>query len=384
MGIGDNTVDSKNSPVLVEALADTGGNDPNVWVGIQSVSCGHYHTVALTLAGEVWAWGEVSCGALGVVGVDNAYKPVPVQVAQSTMQGSMADLGNAQDKDFAIVQVSAGARHTLFLDKRGMVYACGENEYGQLGMSVRDGEPTPTQLPNFNGSAAMIAAGFKHSLVLTKSGLVYAFGSNSENELGCPQKRASTLPICVQEIAHIPMRFIAAGSFSASIAADSGSMYLWGNGTFGEFATPHRVKKIEQPVVAVSVGDQFGACLTEPGKDGGQDCQRLYTWGVNQAGQLGTGDYEGLGTPAELTLPGGGKHLNHVACGSTFAIALSQTAQTFSGCAVLERQGHPTGVTGLDAYFEALKKTFEQGKRRVTRRENELRREAKKREKQEM
>ena len=52
-------------------------------------------------------------------------------------------------------------------------------------------------------------------------------------------------PIMVEDISHIPMKYIAAGSFSASIAKDSGSMYLWGTGTFGEFKTPHRVKKIE-------------------------------------------------------------------------------------------------------------------------------------------
>ena len=101
------------------------------------------------MAGDVWAWGEAGCGALGVVGVDNAYKPVPVQVAQSAMQASPTEF----DKDFGIVQVSAGARHTLFLDKNGQVYGCGENEYGQLGMSVRDSEATPTLIPNFNGTA---------------------------------------------------------------------------------------------------------------------------------------------------------------------------------------------------------------------------------------
>jgi alpha-tubulin suppressor-like RCC1 family protein len=49
----------------------------------------------------------------------------------------------------------------------------------------------------------------------------------------------------VEDISHIPMKYIAAGSFSASIAKDSGSLYLWGTGTFGEFKTPHRVKKID-------------------------------------------------------------------------------------------------------------------------------------------
>ena len=127
----------------------------------------------------------------------------------------------------------------------GKVYSCGENEYGQLGTSARESETVPTLLPNFNETAQMVAAGFKHSLVLTKSGLIYSFGSNEENQLGCPQKRQSSLPICVQDIAHMPMRYIAAGSFSASIEAESGSLYLWGNGTFGEFESPQRVKKLD-------------------------------------------------------------------------------------------------------------------------------------------
>ena len=41
------------------------------------------------------------------------------------------------------------------------------------------------------------------------------------------------------------MSFICAGGFSASISKETGSLYLWGTGTFGVFNTPHRVKKIE-------------------------------------------------------------------------------------------------------------------------------------------
>lgn len=41
------------------------------------------------------------------------------------------------------------------------------------------------------------------------------------------------------------MRYIAAGSFSGSISYDSGDLYLWGSGVFGEFLTPHRVKTIK-------------------------------------------------------------------------------------------------------------------------------------------
>ena len=45
-------------------------------------------------------------------------------------------------------------------------------------MSVREGEFKPTLIPYFNDMVQIIAAGYVHSLILTKSGLVYAFGSN--------------------------------------------------------------------------------------------------------------------------------------------------------------------------------------------------------------
>ena len=72
------------------------------------------------------------------------------------------------------------------------------------------------------------------------------------------------------------MSYIAAGGFSASISKDAGSLYLWGSGTFGEFQTPHRVKKIESKSIKASIGYQFGMVLTED--------RRIYTWGINANG----------------------------------------------------------------------------------------------------
>jgi alpha-tubulin suppressor-like RCC1 family protein len=69
------------------------------------------------------------------------------------------------------------------------------------------------------------------------------------------------------------MKCISAGSFSASIAEESGSLYLWGTGTFGKFFTPHRVKKIQTKAFQVSIGNKFGAVLTED--------RKIYTWGEN-------------------------------------------------------------------------------------------------------
>ena len=109
------------------------------------------------------------------------------------------------------------------------------------------------------------------------------------------------------------MRFIAAGSFSASISDETRSLFLWGSGTFGQFLTPHRVKKIRGETNMVAVGDGFGIALTEQGF--------LYSWGENNVGQLGSGDSAVKSTPQVMTHLDT-KRVTSVACGRNFVIAM--------------------------------------------------------------
>lgn len=85
------------------------------------------------------------------------------------------------------------------------------------------------------------------------------------------------------------MRYIAAGSFSASISEDASNLFLWGTGSFGEFLTPHRVKKIRGETIDISLGSGFGVALSSTGF--------LYSWGDNTNGELGHGDYVLRNTP---------------------------------------------------------------------------------------
>jgi X-linked retinitis pigmentosa GTPase regulator len=85
------------------------------------------------------------------------------------------------------------------------------------------------------------------------------------------------------------MRKIAAGSFSSCISLDHGDVYLWGSGIFGEFLTPHRIKKINGVAIDISIGNNYALALNELGK--------VYAWGMNTSGELGTGDYIERATP---------------------------------------------------------------------------------------
>jgi X-linked retinitis pigmentosa GTPase regulator len=113
----------------------------------------------------------------------------------------------------------------------------------------------PRLIENFDGVALQVAAGEYHTLILTVEGWVYAFGSNVSGQLGVVTPHSTSItPKLVEEISHIPMSYIAAGTFSASVSKDKGELYLWGTGTFGEFKTPHRVKKIKEKILKVSLG----------------------------------------------------------------------------------------------------------------------------------
>ena len=86
------------------------------------------------------------------------------------------------DGSLRIVQISTGLHHTLMLTKTGDVYGFGSNSHGQLGTGdlIPRGVPTLIPLPK----ATLVAAGSYHSAVLTCSGEVFTFGHMARNQLG--------------------------------------------------------------------------------------------------------------------------------------------------------------------------------------------------------
>ena len=120
-------------------------------------------------------------------------------------------------------------------------------------------------LPSFSDCAKQVVCGTHHTLILSISGLVYAFGRNTEGQLGIGHRHNADQCTVVTQISKIPMKCISAGSFSASISEDSGNLFIWGTGSFGQFVVPHRVKRIKSEVLQVSIGQGFGLALSIDG-----------------------------------------------------------------------------------------------------------------------
>ena len=94
-----------------------------------SVSCGPHHTVIVgdgrIYSGIPYAWGRGTHGRLGLGHRRSVCFPLCIN-----------ELYYAE----VITQVSAGEKHTAFLTKKGEVYTCGSNAFGQLGYFTASGD----------------------------------------------------------------------------------------------------------------------------------------------------------------------------------------------------------------------------------------------------
>ena len=86
-------------------------------------------------------------------------------------------LGGFPEPDRPLPAVAAGEVHSLVLTESGEVYAWGNNVSGKLGLGDTEARLTPTKVEGLPKVKA-IAAGIEHSLALTESGEVYAWGVN--------------------------------------------------------------------------------------------------------------------------------------------------------------------------------------------------------------
>lgn len=197
------------------------------------------------------------------------------------------------------------AAHTL-LARDGVAYACGANRHGQLGTGVRG---DAIRLQRVQGLAAAtisaVAAGTVHSVALTWSGAVFAWGDNSYGQCALDAEvHVVPTPRLVEAIGDA--RAIgAAASMHTLVVTAAGRVYGWGHNDLGQIGTGKRVIVQWEPVivpcpsaiVAVSCSLSHSLAIDVGG--------RLLAWGFGGNGQLGNGEEKDCPFP---TLVGGALH----------------------------------------------------------------------------
>eukprot|EP00966_Prymnesium_polylepis_P026168 603441-Prymnesium_polylepis.1 len=79
--------------------------------------------------------------------------------------------------------VAAGGRHSLVLSVSGDVYSFGDGRYGALGHGDEESQPIPKRIKKVTKVRTM-AAGAAHNMLLTEAGVAYSFGNDVAGQLG--------------------------------------------------------------------------------------------------------------------------------------------------------------------------------------------------------
>lgn len=148
---------------------------------VTSLCISEVHSLALTSKSEVWVWGSTQKGLSGLEDLSDKKYYVAVPRVISGLQGT------------AVVQIACSKLHSLAVTKEGRVYAWGDGSDGRLGLASLEEhcettdkciQKTPAALECFDRGfgedldrfIVSVACGPQHSLAVTKSGRVWAWG----------------------------------------------------------------------------------------------------------------------------------------------------------------------------------------------------------------
>ena len=196
--LGDGTSSGRNTPVRVKTPDRSTYPDlPKDFTYLQ-VSAGVYHSLAVGSDGNAYAWGSNGSGRLGDGTGGSRYAPVMVRKPD---RKTYPDL----PADFTYLQVSAGTDHSLALGSDGYAWAWGCNSYGGLGnnsysdsyVPVRVRDPASPKDKSQGLQAAQLSGGYHYSLAVGSDGNAWAWGDNSDGQLGDNSTNSKSAPVPV-------------------------------------------------------------------------------------------------------------------------------------------------------------------------------------------
>lgn len=325
LGLGDTS--DQDEPAYVDALRG---------IGVRQIACGSGHTVVLSAEGEVYTWGRGDDGRLGHG--DNGWKYVPritrslagQVVTQVTcgsyhtaavtgngdlytwgggMYGKLGhgnELGHSTPKrvdalvGLAVSHIACGSRHTAIITSSGAIYTWGDKENGVTGHGDSEGHQyTPKLLERLAGKriVQLSACGF-HTGCLTADAEMYTWGEGKFGRLGHGAERNCHVPRLVETLIGKRPRQLSCGGFHTAVVTEDGRLYTFGGGEHGQLGHNDRVNRVKPTFVQaldgvfvsqITCGWSHSVALTNKGK--------IFTWGNGDHGKLGHGSGRKVSVP---------------------------------------------------------------------------------------
>ena len=292
---------------------------------INMISCGGYFTVCVDHEGFIWSFGDNHRGHLGTGNKTNFNIPQKIEdippvlsvscgfehtliitndsnlwswgsnSAGKLCHGDTDDRSVPKQTLFSnILKISAGIDFSLFQNYKGEIFACGHDE-------VSHNEPliTPSLIPNAPSNIVHFFCGYNQSLFLDSEGNVFSVYHYCFGEQGPDHDRNQNL---LKKIPNIPLiKVISCVSVSFYLIDFEGNLWSFGHNDDGQLGhgdytdkeTPEIIKTLKdiQQISYGSCGSHFFAKNSR---------KQIFATGANYCGQLGTGDTESVLIPTEI------------------------------------------------------------------------------------
>ncbi|KAG6956032.1 hypothetical protein JG688_00011615 [Phytophthora aleatoria] len=284
---------------------------------IAMVACGAQHSLAITDAGELYTWGSGEDGRLGHG--DMRDRAVPRKV-MSLLRESVAS-------------ASCGGAHTAVLTAKGTVFSFGRGRNGRLGLGDNKWRDTPHQIVGFPQGTliSQVVCGWNFTTALDRHGNIFTWGKTGEGQCGLGYvDRDQVVPRFVEKL-----RDVAGGSSVVDVACGythtvvltaSGELYSWGLGEYGQLGTGDVYQplpaRVQLPPDALCAPDQLARVYCGAFHSIATTEKRvMFAWGLNSYGACGLGHTANKDKPERIDCFSAQTELV-VACGHKYTIAL--------------------------------------------------------------
>ena len=297
---------------------------------------------------------------------EEEHKENPVEEKEKpNNSNNIKDLDDSSEREIPahIVQICKGKYHLVKLTSDGKVHCSGKAYFGVAGLGGSASSEKTRPLPNLtNQKIVQITCGEFHSMALSASGDLYAWGMGFEGQLGLSnQYNVASSPRYLNFFYRKPVKYIACGyNYSLAITRDDSLLYGWGENKLGQLGLGNNRQIIDHPTL-INIIDQYG------GQEGSSlsevlvnsKTERVYTqqplkscyvsagyshtcvvtekgpvtFGLNIYGQLGTGNTNTSYEPRLIEKDEKGENIEKIvksACSTSGTFLISETGKLYT------------------------------------------------------
>jgi alpha-tubulin suppressor-like RCC1 family protein len=272
--LGDGTTSNKLSPVTVAGNKKT----------FCKIDSGISGSLAIDKYGQVWGWGPITNGQLGI---NTTINPV---ITPMSIRGTK--------KTFCHIAISLGT-HSMGIDVYGQIWAWGTGSNGRLGTNSTINQQTPVSLAGAKKTFCKIDTGNAWTAAIDKYGQVWCWGNGGDGRLGRNSTVSFLTPVSIagqkKTFCHI-----SAGNATTAGIDKYGIIWSWGFNSSGQLGngantavwTPVSLAGARKTFCKINLGNGQTMAIDQYGQAWG--------WGFNANGLLGNGDFTAKNTPVRV------------------------------------------------------------------------------------